>query len=113
MTVHVLATSKNRGVKELRFLQGFKGFYPDLKPIYKTHNEEMPLAPLDDFEARWGQKYPLPVRSWRSNWPELATMFKYPQEIRTLIYTTNAIENLNRQFRKATKRKSVLFQITP
>lgn len=61
---------------------------------------------MDELEAKWGAKYALGVKSWRVNWPELSTMFKYPPEIRTLIYTTNAIENFNRQLRKVTKTKS-------
>ena len=68
--------------------------------------EETALAALDEFEAKWGKKYPLAVKSWRVNWNELATMFKYPPEIRKLIYTTNAIENFNRQLRKVTKTKN-------
>lgn len=83
-----------------------KQFTADLKPIYKAPTEETALAALDEFEAKWGKKYPLGVKSWRANWNELSTMFKYPPEIRKLIYTTNAIENFNRQLRKVTKTKS-------
>ena len=83
-----------------------KPFTTALKPIYKAPPEETALAALDDFEAKWGGKYPLAVKSWRVNWNELSTMFKYPPEIRKLIYTTNAIENFNRQLRKITKTKS-------
>ncbi len=83
-----------------------KAFTADLKPIYKAATEESALAALDELEAKWGAKYALGVKSWRVNWPELSTMFKYPSEIRTLIYTTNAIENFNRQLRKVTKTKS-------
>ena len=83
-----------------------KAFTADLKPVYKATSEESALAALDDFEAKWSLKYALGVKSWRVNWPELSTMFKYPAEIRTLIYTTNAIENFNRQLRKITKTKS-------
>jgi transposase-like protein len=83
-----------------------KAFSADLKPIYKAATEESALAALDDLETKWGSKYALGVKSWRVNWPELSTMFKYPPEIRTLIYTTNAIENFNRQLRKVTKTKS-------
>jgi transposase-like protein len=83
-----------------------KPFTTALKPIYKAPTEETALAALDDFEAKWGGKYPLAVKSWRVNWNELSTMFKYPPEIRKLIYTTNAIENFNRQLRKITKTKS-------
>ena len=77
-----------------------------LKPIYKAPTEELALVALDEFEQNWGSKYPMAVRSWREHWDELATMFKYPEQIRRIIYTTNAIENFNRQLRKITKTKS-------
>jgi putative transposase len=79
----------------------------DLKPIYKATTEEAALAELDRFEEIWGTKYPLIIRSWRNNWDELATFFKYPPEIRKLIYTTNIIESYHRQLRKVTKGKSI------
>lgn len=79
----------------------------DLKPIYKAATEEAALVELDRFEEEWGKKYPLIVRSWRNNWSELATFFKYPPEIRKLIYTTNIIESYHRQLRKVTKGKSI------
>jgi transposase-like protein len=79
----------------------------DLKPIYKAATEEAALVELDRFEEVWGTKYPLIVRSWRNNWDELATFFKYPPEIRKLIYTTNIIESYHRQLRKVTKGKSI------
>lgn len=79
----------------------------DLKPIYKAATEEMALVELDRFEETWGAKYPLIIRSWRTNWDELATFFKYPPEIRKLIYTTNMIESYHRQLRKVTKGKSI------
>lgn len=78
-----------------------------LKPIYKAMTEESALVELDRFEEEWGTKYPLIVRSWRNNWDELATFFKYPPEIRKLIYTTNIIESYHRQLRKVTKGKSI------
>jgi putative transposase len=83
-----------------------KQFTAGLKPIYKAPTEGIALMALDEFETQWGKKYPLAVKSWRANWNELSTMFKYPPEIRKLIYTTNAIENFNRQLRKVTKTKS-------
>lgn len=83
-----------------------KHFTSDLKPIYKAPTEETALSALKALEEQWGKKYPLAVKSWYANWNELSTMFKYPPEIRTLIYTTNAIENFNRQLRKVTKTKS-------
>lgn len=79
----------------------------DLKPIYKAATEEGALLELDRFEEVWGTKYPLIVRSWRNNWEELSTFFKYPPEIRKLIYTTNMIESYHRQLRKVTKGKSI------
>ena len=79
----------------------------DLKPIYKAVTEEAALVELDRFEEAWGAKYPLMVQSWRKNWDELSTFFKYPPEIRKLIYTTNMIESYHRQLRKVTKGKSI------
>lgn len=79
----------------------------DLKPIYKAATEEGALLELDRFEEVWGTKYPLIVRSWRNNWGEFSTFFKYPPEIRKLIYTTNMIESYHRQLRKVTKGKSI------
>lgn len=78
-----------------------------LKPIYTSPTEEAALEALDQFEAAWGGKYPLIIRSWRSNWTEIATFFKYPPEIRKIIYTTNMIESYHRQLRKVTKGKSI------
>ena len=79
----------------------------DLKTIYKANTEEIALVQLDYFEDKWKKKYPSCISSWRNNWAELSTFFKYPQEIRKLMYTTNAIENFNRQLRKVTKNKSI------
>lgn len=78
-----------------------------LRPIYKAPTEEAALLELDQFEETWGKQYPLIVRSWRSNWDELATFFKYSPELRKLIYTTNMIESYHRQLRKVTKGKSI------
>ncbi|MGO0059771.1 IS256 family transposase [Brevibacillus fluminis] len=79
----------------------------DLKPIYKAATEEAAQLELERFEAIWGDKYPLIVRSWQQNWGELATFFHYPPELRKLIYTTNMIESYHRQLRKVTKGKSI------
>lgn len=83
-----------------------KAFTAALKPIYKAPTEESALEALDELERTWGAKYPTAIRSWREHWDELSTMFKYPEQIRRIIYTTNAIENFNRQLRKVTKTKS-------
>lgn len=79
----------------------------DLKAVYKANSEELALTSLDYFEEKWGDKYPSCVASWRRNWAELSTYFKYPQDVRKLIYTTNSIESFNRQLRKVTKNKSI------
>lgn len=83
-----------------------KKFCNDMKEIYTAPNEEAGLAALDRFEEKWGGKYSYAIKSWRANWQSLSTFFKYPPEIRRLIYTTNPIENLNRRIRKITKTKS-------
>ena len=83
-----------------------KEFAKDLKNIYKAPTEESALVNLDELEEKWGKKYPYPIKSWRENWDNLAVFFKYPEEIRKMIYTTNAVENLHRQFRKVTKNRS-------
>ena len=84
-----------------------KALMADLKKVYAAVDEPTALYELDAFEEKWGSKYPKIAQSWRQNWALLSTYFKYPQEIRRLIYTTNAIEGFNRQLRKVTKSKSV------
>jgi transposase-like protein len=79
----------------------------DLKKVYKAKSEKIAKTNLDYFEEKWGDKYPNCVSSWERNWSEIATFFKYPQEIRKLVYTTNSIENFNRQLRKVTKNKTI------
>jgi putative transposase len=88
-------------------LASAKELMNDLKTIYKANTEEIALVQLDYFEDKWKKKYPSCISSWRNNWAELSTFFKYPPEIRKLMYTTNAIENFNRQLRKVTKNKSI------
>ena len=83
-----------------------KKFCRDMKEIYNSPNEESGLAALDKFEEIWGKQYPYAIKSWRNNWKNISTFFKYPQEIRKIIYTTNHIENFNRAIRKVTKTKS-------
>ena len=84
-----------------------KPFVQDLKEVYQASTEELALENLDQLEEKWGKKYPSSVSSWRNNWPQLSTYFKYPAEIRKLIYTTNSIENFNRQLRNVTKTKTI------
>ena len=77
-----------------------------MKTIYSAPNEEAALQALDKFEKKWNHKYAYAVKSWRNNWKTLSTFFKYPPEIRRVMYTTNLIENLHRKIRKVTKTKS-------
>ncbi|WP_199874377.1 IS256 family transposase [Paraclostridium bifermentans] len=84
-----------------------KEFAKDLKNVYTALNEEVALNELTLLKLMLDDKYEIALRSWRNNWNELSTYFKYPQEIRTLIYTTNSMESYNRQLRKVTKSKSI------
>ena len=84
-----------------------KPFMKELKQVYQAPTEEAALEALDSLEGNWGKKYPTFIASWRNNWPQLSTYFKYPAEIRKLIYTTNSIENFNRQLRKVTKNRTI------
>lgn len=63
------------------------------KAVYDACTEDVALSKLSLLEEKWNDEYAIVLRSWRNNQDELATYFKYPEEIRTLIYTTNAIEN--------------------
>ncbi|MBQ3704415.1 MAG: transposase [Oscillospiraceae bacterium] len=92
---------------DLSKYKDLKALMTDLKAVYAAVDEQAALAALDTFAERWDKKYPKISQSWRENWPNLSTYFKYPQEVRRLIYTTNTIEGFNRQLRKVTKAKSV------
>lgn len=70
-------------------------------------DEQAALDALETFAQNWDNKYPKIAKSWRENWTNLSTYFKYPPQVRRLIYTTNTIEGFNRQLRKVTKSKSV------
>ena len=84
-----------------------KALMADLKMVYTAPTEEAALDALEAFAATWDSKYPKISKSWYDNWANLSTYFKFPQELRKLIYTTNTIEGFNRQLRKVTKTKSV------
>ncbi len=73
-----------------------------LKPVYRAENAECARERLQEFEARtWGQKYPAIAQSWRRNWEQVIPSFAYPDEVRRITYTTNAIESLHSQARKS------------
>lgn len=82
-----------------------KAFMADLKPVYRAVSKKAAESALDELESRWGQQYPIVIKSWRSKWENLSVYFKYHDDIRRVIYTTNAVEAVHRQFRKLTKTK--------
>ncbi|EEG8800524.1 TPA: IS256 family transposase [Salmonella enterica] len=82
-----------------------KAFMADLKPMYRAVSKEVAETALDELEAKWGQQYPVVLQSWRRKWENPSAYFLYPANIRKVIYTTNAIESVHRQFRKLTIKK--------
>jgi len=82
-----------------------KEFMVDLKRVYRATSKDAAEQALDELEARWGDLYPIVIKSWRTKWDNLSAYFKYPHDIRRVIYTTNSIEAVHRQFRKLTKTK--------
>lgn len=82
-----------------------KAFMVDLKRVYQALNKEAAESALDELEKIWGDKYPIVIQSWRKKWDNLSVYFRYPEPIRKVIYTTNSIEAVHRQFRKLTKTK--------
>lgn len=84
-----------------------KEFAKDLKEVYTSSDSETGYDILLNKEEKWGSKYSYVFKSWKENWGELSTFFEYTPEIRKIMYTTNAIESLNSQYRKVTKTKTV------
>jgi len=84
-----------------------KAVIADLKLIYRADTEKQAYENLESFREKWDSKYPKIYKSWHDDWANLTTYFAYPPEIRKIIYTTNQIENFNRQLRKVTKTRSV------
>jgi len=82
-----------------------KQFAKDLKAVYQAFTKEEAEIELDKVEEKWGQKYPIVFESWRNKWDNLSNYFKYADPIRRVIYTTNIIESVHRQFRTLTKTK--------
>lgn len=84
-----------------------KEFLAELKPVYKAATKELAELNLEKLAEKWRKKYPIVIRSWEENWHKLSTYFKYTEDIRRIIYTTNTIEGFHRQVRKVTKNKGV------
>ncbi len=89
------------------FYKNIRALMADLKAVYGEVDEPSAIDALEKFADKWDKKYPKISRSWLENWPNLSTYFKFPEEIRRLNYTTNAIEGFNQQLSKVTKSKSV------
>ncbi|KKH59507.1 transposase, partial [Methanosarcina mazei] len=82
-------------------------FVKDFKTVYTAINEDEALENLFRVKEKWDNKYPFAIKSWEANWDILSPFFKFPKDVRRIMYTTNIIESLHRQFRKVTKTKSV------
>ena len=82
-----------------------KAFMKDLKEIYRAATKEAGEIALEALKDKWGDKYPIVIKSWNRNWERLSVYFKYPEPIRRVIYTTNIIESIHSQFRRLTKTK--------
>lgn len=84
-----------------------KEYCKDLKAVYTAVNEETGFNQLELFKEKWGKTYPTGVKTWYENWEVICPFFAFSENVRKIMYTTNVIENLNRQYRKVTKGKAV------
>ena len=84
-----------------------KPFAADLKTIYNAASEERALEALECVTEKWTEKYPNSMKSWKQNWDAISPIFKFSAEVRKVIYTTNAIENLNSTYRRLNRQTSV------
>ena len=84
-----------------------KKFSADFKAVYNAPNESAALSELEMIKEKWGKKYPYAISNWENNWEDVSSFFQFSGDIRRIMYTTNIIEGLNRQYRKVTKTKSV------
>ena len=90
-----------------------KKFASDFKADYNAPSEAAALAELESVEGTWGKKYPYAISNWEGNWEDVSSPFQLPDDIRRVMYTTDIIGGLNRQYRKATNTKSVFPSDTP
>ncbi len=93
--------------------KGPKKFASDFKAVYNAPSEAAALTELENVEGTWGKKYPYAISNWEGNWEDVSSPFQFPDDIRRVMYTTDIIGGLNRQYRKATKTKSVFPSDTP
>jgi transposase-like protein len=82
-----------------------KEFMRDLKKVYRAPNKQAAESHLEQLSEKWDERYPVVIKSWKTNWERLTAYFAYSPAIRKLIYTTNAVEGFHRQVRKVTKNK--------
>lgn len=82
-----------------------KAFMLDLKLVYKATSKDLAEHHLLELGEKWGKKYPAVIKSWQTHWDALSQYFKYPEDLRRIIYTTNIVEGFHRQIRKYTKSK--------
>ena len=100
--VHMIRNS----VKYVNY-KDLKEFTKDLKQIYTSSNEKKGYDKLQEIKNKWKDKYSISFKTWEENWDAICPFFQFSEHIRKIMYTTNTIESLNRQFRKYTKTKSV------
>ena len=84
-----------------------KKFSSDFTAVSNAPTEAAALAELENIKEKWGKKYPYAISNWENNWDDVNSFFQFSDDIRRIMYTTNIIEGLNRQYRKVTKPKSV------
>lgn len=89
-----------------------KKFSADFKAVYNAPNESAVLSELEMIKEKWGKKYPYAISNWENHWEDVSSFFQFSGDIRRIMYTTNIIEGLNRQYRKVTKTK-VCSQVIP
>lgn len=100
--IHMLRNSfKYISYKDLKLVA------KDFKKVYRAPNEEIALAELEELKGVWGKKYPYAISNWEANWNVIRPYFEFGEEVRRIMYTTNIIEGVNRQYRKVTKTKGV------
>lgn len=100
--VHLIRSS----TRQVAF-KDMKTVTQDLKPIYTAPTTEAAQHELDEFDKKWGEKYPMIAKSWRSVWANVVPFFKFPPEIRRVIYTTNVIESVNASIRHITNNRAL------
>ncbi len=106
--VQLCVVHQVRNVTKFVAYKDRKPFCADMRDIYAAPTVEAAAVALDRLEDRWGARYPMSIQSWRTHWDSLTTFFKYPVELRRIVYTTNAIESLNAQLRKNIANRKVL-----